>query len=169
MAAIFFYLFAGLTLGSAALVVANRNTVNGALCLLLSLVGLAGLFVLLDAYLLAFVLLLVYAGAVVALFLFIIMLLDTQPAARKPFKPLTLAAAGLGGALLVMGVLSFLTRARLALAGPAETAVPSLKAYAERLFTTYLLPVQVVGFLLLGAMLGVVVLSKKLDSAEKAR
>jgi NADH-quinone oxidoreductase subunit J len=60
------------------LVVVNKNAVNAAMFLLLSLVGVAGLFVLLDAALLAFVLLLVYAGAVVALFLFIIMLLDTH-------------------------------------------------------------------------------------------
>ena len=56
----------------------SRNVVNGAMCLLLCLIGVAGLFVRLDAYLLAFLLLLVYAGAVVALFLFIIMLLDVH-------------------------------------------------------------------------------------------
>jgi hypothetical protein len=60
-------------------VVLNKNAVNAAMFLLLSLVGMAGLFVLLDAYLLAFLLMLVYAGAVVALFLFIVMLLDMHP------------------------------------------------------------------------------------------
>ena len=65
-------------------VVLSKNAVNGAMCLLLCLAAIAGLFVELHAYLLAFILVLVYAGAVVALFLFIIMLLDMQ--GGKPWK-----------------------------------------------------------------------------------
>ena len=81
---------------SAAAVVVHRNAVNAALCLLVSLVGLAGLFIQLDAGLLAFVLLLVYAGAVVALFLFIVMLLDTKGHTHS-FRPLSVVAAALAG------------------------------------------------------------------------
>ncbi len=167
MSDLLFYTFAFLTLACAALVVVNKNAVNAAMFLIVSLVGVAGLFVLLDAGLLAFVLLLVYAGAVVALFLFIIMLLDTTPGALKPFKTATLAAATLGGALLAVGVASLWQRAVLPAPAPAAAA-PALKAYAEQLFTTYLLPVQVVGFLLLIAMLGVIVLSKKFEVPEDA-
>ena len=101
MANLLFYVFAFLTVACAALVVVNKNPVNGAMFLLLSLVGLAGLFVMLDAALLAFVLILVYAGAVVALFLFIIMLLDTRPEHLKPFKKLTIFASTIGGSLNV--------------------------------------------------------------------
>ena len=165
MSNLLFYTFTFLTLASALLVVVNRDAVNAAMFLLLSLVGVAGLFVLLEAAMLAFVLLLVYAGAVVALFLFIIMLLDTRPGAQKPFRKLTIAAAVIGGALLLLGVGSLQARAQLP-APAADFAVPTLKAYAEQLFTTYLLPVQVVGFMLLIAMLGVIVLSKKFDGAE---
>jgi NADH-quinone oxidoreductase subunit J len=167
MSSFLFYLFTFLTLGSALLVVLNKNAVNAAMFLLVSLVGLAGLFVLLDAALLAFVLLMVYAGAVVALFLFVIMLLDTTPGAQKPFKKTTLVASVLGGALLLVGVCSLHTRAQLP-AAIANAAVPTLKNYAEQLFTTYLLPVQVVGFMLLIAMLGVIVLSKKFAAPEDA-
>ena len=166
MANFLFYFFALLALVSAGLVVVSKNPVNAALGLLLSLVGVAGLFVLLNAALLAFVLLLVYAGAVVALFLFIIMLLDTRPEPSKPLPRLTLIAATLGGALLVVGVLSLNQRAILPGGGASGTG-PTLKHYAEQLFTTYLLPVQLVGFLLLIAMLGVIVLSKKSDQAEE--
>ncbi|HVT73351.1 MAG TPA: NADH-quinone oxidoreductase subunit J [Lacunisphaera sp.] len=167
MANLLFFLFTFLTLGGAALVVVNKNAVNAAMFLLLSLVGVAGLFVLLDAALLAFVLLLVYAGAVVALFLFIIMLLDTRPAALKPFARPTVVAAALGGLLLAAGVVILHRQAELpAAATPA--ASPTLRNYAEMLFTTYLLPVQVVGFLLLAAMLGVIVLSKKFAPPEDA-
>lgn len=165
MANFLFYLFTFLTLGAAALVVVNRNAVNAAMCLLVSLVGLAGLFVLLDAALLAFVLLMVYAGAVVALFLFIIMLLDTTPGAQKPFKKATIAASVIGGALLLVGVCSLHTRASLP-APVTDAVVPTMKNYAEQLFTTYLLPVEVVGFMLLIAMLGVIVLSKKFAAPE---
>lgn len=152
-------------------VVVNKNTVNAAMCLLLTLVGVAGLFVLLDAYLLAFLLLLVYAGAIVALFLFIVMLLDTKGDARGRLSKVPLAARIVALVLVAAGVASFYARGRLA--APDATAVPaagaSLKLYAYQLFTTYLLPVQVVGFLLLIAMLGVIVLSRRLapEEAEK--
>lgn len=162
-----FLILSVLTVVTALLVVVNKNAVNAAMFLLLSLVGMAGLFVLLDAPLLAFVLILVYAGAVVALFLFIIMLLDTTPGAQKPFKPLTLTASLIGAALLGLGIWSLATRANLP-ANPANLPVPTMKNYAEQLFTTYLLPVQVVGFLLLIAMLGVIVLSKKYTDTEDA-
>ncbi len=168
MADTLFLILSVLTVATALLVVVNKNAVNAAMFLLLSLVGLAGLFVLLDAPLLAFVLILVYAGAVVALFLFIIMLLDTTPGSFKPFKPLTITAAVLGAALLGLGVWTLVHRAELPLA-PKSLPVATMKQYAEMLFTTYLLPVQVVGFLLLIAMLGVIVLSKKHVVREDAR
>jgi len=164
MADFLFLLFSLLALGSAALVVVNRNAVNAALFLLLALVGLAGLFILLGAPLLAFVLLLVYAGAVVALFLFIVMLLDTR-GTTQAFRPWSIAAALLGGALLTLGVASLAARARLP-AAAAVAAPPALKDYAGQLFTTYLLPVQLVGFLLLIAMLGVIVLSRPSPAPE---
>lgn len=166
MSNVLFFTFALLTLVGALLVVVNKNPVNGAMFLVLSIIGQAGLFVFLDSGLLAAVLVLVYAGAVVALFLFIIMLLDTRPGQLKPYRPLTVAAATLGGLLLLVGALT-LAGAVEPVAAPA-TAAPALRQYAELLFTVYLLPVQVVGFLLLIAMLGVIVLSKKFGTAEDA-
>lgn len=171
---ILFYFFAALTALSALAVVLNKNTIASALCLLVSLVGIAALFVLLDAFLLAALMVFVYAGAVVALFLFIVMLLDTYGGDRKPFKKATIVAASFGFALLALGLLTFVQRGgqeTLATAAPAEL-VPvgaSLRAYGEQLFTTYLLPVQIVGFLLLIAMLGVIVLSKKFEGLEDVK
>jgi NADH-quinone oxidoreductase subunit J len=164
-----FNFFALLTVICAVGTVLSKNTVNAAMCFMLSLVGVAGLFVLLEAYLLAFVLLLVYAGAVAALFLFIVMLLNMQGGERKPFKPLTIVASAVAAALLVVGVLTL--NQKPGLAAVAATNVPgaSLKEYAYQLFSTYLLPVQIIGFLLLIAMLGVIVLSKKFDDAEVAK
>jgi NADH-quinone oxidoreductase subunit J len=168
MADFFFYLFAFLTVLSAMGVVINRNAVNAAMCLLLSLAGVAALFTLLDSALLAFVFLLVYAGAVVVLFLFVVMLLDMQGGdPRKPYQPITAAAAGVALALLTTGLLSLAERGRLP--GSVPAAAPGFKEFAARLFTTYLLPVQVTGFLLLIAMLGVVVISKRLETRGVAR
>ena len=168
MADTLFLILSVLTVATALLVVVNKNAVNAAMFLLLCLVGMAGLFVLLDAPLLAFVLIMVYAGAVVALFLFIIMLLDTTPGSFKAFGPMTITASVLGAALLALGLWSIRERAVLP-AGPAGLPVPTMKHYAEQLFTTYLLPVQVVGFMLLIAMLGVIVLSKKHVETEDAK
>jgi len=169
MAQLLFNLFAAFTIVCAAGVVLNKNAVNGAMCLLLCLVGVAGLFVALNAYLLAFILLLVYAGAVVALFLFIIMLLDVKGDQRPGLKKLSLVARVIAFALVAGGFVSFFARSRLPepVLGAASTAVGAeLKLYAYQLFTTYLLPVQVLGFLLLIAMLGVIVLSKKFEVTE---
>ena len=150
------------TLACALGVVASKNTVNGAMCLLLCLAGVAGLFLLLHAYLLAFVLLLVYAGAVVALFLFIIMLLDMQGGQPWRFRGFQAIAGVIAAALLVTGLNLLAVRGRLVDSPPVGHAIGSnLKLYAYQLFTAYLLPVQVMGFLLLIAMLGVIVLSRR--------
>ena len=171
---IFFYIFAALTAGSALAVVLCKNTVAAALSLLVSLVGVATLFILLDAFLLAALMVFVYAGAVVALFLFIVMLLDTYGGTRKPFKKGTIVAGTLALALLVTGLATLAQRGHLAANAPggAPSLVPvgaSLRAYGEQLFTTYLLPVQIVGFILLIAMLGVIVLSKKFEGQEDVK
>jgi NADH-quinone oxidoreductase subunit J len=166
-----FYLFAFFTLACGLATVFTRNTVNSAMFFLLSLVGVAGLFVLLDAFLLAVLTVLVYGGAVVALFLFIIMLLDMRGGERRSFTRGTVLAGTVAGALIVVGVA---TMARgvgeLPLAEPAAEAWgANLKLYAEQLFTIYLLPVQIVGFMLLIAMLGVIVLSKKFEGLEDVK
>ena len=159
------------TLACALGVVLSKNAVNGAMCLLLCLAGIAGLFVQLHAYLLAFILILVYAGAVVALFLFIIMLLDMQ--GGQPWRapgPRASWRAIIAAALLITGLDLLAVRGRLADAAPlGHTVGSSLKLYSYELFTTYLLPVQVMGFLLLIAMLGVIVLSRRMAEPEGPR
>src|ERR1700735_4300011 len=92
----FFYLFAALTLLCGVLVIANpftRNPVTSAMFLVLTIVSMAGLFVMLHAFFLAAVQVLVYAGAVMVLFLFVIMLLDLKEEEQRHIK---IAAAVLG-------------------------------------------------------------------------
>jgi NADH-quinone oxidoreductase subunit J len=156
------------TLGFAGGVVLSRNAVNAAMCLLLCLAGVAGLFVQLHANLLAFILVLVYAGAVVALFLFIVMLLDMQGGQPWRFRGFQAFSGFVAAALLITGLDLIAIRGRLN-AGPAAPGGvgSSLDLYANQLFTTYLLPVQVIGFLLLVAMLGVIVISKRTGEVPK--
>ena len=156
-------LFSVFTVGCAAAVVCLRNAVNAAMCLLLCLAGVAGLFISLDAFLLAFLLILVYAGAVVALFLFIIMLLDIQGQAG-PRPPGLGDRGGPGGGGAAAGRLggNRLPGARR----PAGDGGPAplrrhAPIYSDLLFTTYLLPVEIIGFLLLIAMLGVIALRQR--------
>lgn len=169
MTDILFYIFAALTLGSAAAVVLNRNAVNAAMCLLLTFVGMAGLFVLLEAYFLAVLQVLVYAGAVVVLFVFIVMLLDIKAQQRKAFGGLTSFAGAVAFLLLAFGVTQLFLKGHL-----PETKLPAvavggtLKIFGQQLFTTYLLPMQITGFLLLIAMIGVIVISKRSREEEAA-
>ncbi|MGH8019188.1 MAG: NADH-quinone oxidoreductase subunit J family protein, partial [Opitutaceae bacterium] len=167
---VFFYLFAALTLGCALLVVTSPNSVNAAMFLIVSLLSMASLFVLLEAYFLAVIQVLVYAGAVVVLFLFIIMLLDVQGRSGIPRKPLTIAAGIVSVALLFFGAFWMVRAGSLPEAGAlAPASGASLKSFGYSLFTTYLLPMQLTGFLLLVSMIGVIVLSKRLDDAGGAR
>jgi NADH-quinone oxidoreductase subunit J len=158
-----FYLFAFLTLVFGFLVIANpfsRNPVTSAMCLVLAIIALAGLFVLLHAFFLAAVQVLVYAGAVMVLFLFVIMLLNLKAEELRKVK-----ALGIGGGLLSAGAILaiFLTSLLHAPLGAAES--PALEGGTLRLgkllFTEYLLPFEIVSVLLLVAMVGVVLLSKK--------
>jgi len=168
MAEYLFYFLSAFTVLCSLGVVLNHNAINSSLCFLLALVGVAGLFAMLEAYLLAVLMVLVYAGAVVALFLFIVMLLDLNEKSPWSMKGLSTVSAVIAFALLVAGVCSFALQGQLATLPLSEVPAvgASLKNYGHELFTTYLLPVQVVGFLLLIAMLGVIVLSKKFDGME---
>jgi NADH-quinone oxidoreductase subunit J len=169
MSDVFFYLFSTLTLAAALLVVTNRNAVTSAMFLIVTFLGMASLFVLLEAYFLAVIQVLVYAGAVVVLFLFIIMLLDVQGTTLRP-RVFTFVASTIAFALLLVGLAAAIHGGGLAAApaleGPGSGS--NLKDFGVGLFTTYLLPMQVTGFLLLVAMIGVIVLSKRVESKPAA-
>ncbi len=158
-----FYVFAVLTLLCGVLVVANpwsRSPVTSAMFLVLTIVSLAGLFVLLDAFFLAAVQILVYAGAVMVLFLFVIMLLDLGEEERRRIKKV-----GLGLGLVAVGGLGVLLVRTIWAGGIGAGRVPALQGTTEplgrALFTAYVLPFEVVSIILLVAMVGVILLSKK--------
>jgi len=161
---ILFYVFAVLTLLCGVLVVANpfsRNPVTSAMFLVLTIVSMAGLFVLLHAFFLAAVQIIVYAGAVIVLFLFVIMLLDLKEEQRRKIK----LFGFVGGLVSVGAILTISLKTLKALAVGANPPAPqhdgSTEALGHLLFTNYVLPFEIVSVLLLVAMVGVILLSKK--------
>ena len=153
-----FWFFSIAMLLSGVLVVLGRNPITSAMFLVLSLFFMAGLFVLLEAYFLAIVQVLVYAGAVMVLFLFVIMLLDLKAGSARQFKRFGVAAGLVVAAALVWKLANVI--AVIPAAG-ARPVVGTTEAMGRLLFTQYLLPFEVTSVLLLIAMVGVVALSRK--------
>ncbi|MCC6884057.1 MAG: NADH-quinone oxidoreductase subunit J [Verrucomicrobiales bacterium] len=157
-----FYLFAAIALAGGLGVVAFRNPVTSAFSLVASFLGLAALFIHLNAFLVGVLQVLVYAGAIMVLFLFIIMLLDI----KSDEGPKITKLMGLGAGLLAMVFVGMLWRVTVSLkSAPLETLYPEVRSDAHEigrlLFGEYFFPVQVVGILLLVAPIGVVVLSRR--------
>lgn len=195
MPSVLFYLFSAIMLGFGILVVVLRNPVSSALSLAASFLGLAALFVTLGAFFIGIIQILVYAGAVMVLFLFIIMLLDIKAEQRRKLN----LPAVIGGCLLVFvftlqlaSVLSSYQPGRrnmnavvldLPAAMEARTAagldvptidrelaagkLPDVKLIGETLFTKYNFHLQIVGVLLLVATVGVIVISRREDKTAE--
>ncbi|MDB6040241.1 MAG: NADH-ubiquinone/plastoquinone oxidoreductase chain 6 [Verrucomicrobiales bacterium] len=161
----FFYFFAFLTLFFGVLVVYNpfsRNPVTSAMFLVLTILSLAGLFLLLNAFFLAAVQVLVYAGAVIVLFLFVIMLLDIKEEERRKIRVISAGTGFLAVAAIAFTIISRLIWTTRPGAGlPAATVVGSTAELGTILFQKFLLPFEILSLLLLVAMVGVILLSKK--------
>jgi len=159
-----FYTFAFLTLVFGFLVIANpfsRNPVTSAMFLVLTIVSLAGLFVLLHAFFLAAVQVLVYAGAVMVLFLFVIMLLDLKEEARRRIRLVAAVPAVLAVGTIACVMVGVIRPAHAAGAPAAAVVEGSPDALGRMLFTDFALPFELVSLLLLVAMIGAILLSKK--------
>ncbi len=163
MSVLLFLVMAVVTIGSALVVVLHRNPVYCALGLVAALGSIAMLFLGLDAHIVGFLQIIVYAGAIVVLFLFVIMLLNLQEEPEAFSRPL-LVVLGMGGgvgfATIVATAIRRAPLATPALRGDFGGTVP----LAERLFTTYLLPFELTSILLLVAIVGAVVIGKKSPS-----
>jgi NADH-quinone oxidoreductase subunit J len=159
-----FWIFALLMLVFGAAVIINRNPVASALSLVVSFLGLAALFVLLDAYFIGVIQVLVYAGAIMVLFLFIIMLLDLR--AEKLRKINWIASAGGVAVALALFIQIFSVVTGLPAAKQAFPRLPKMTSddvhrIGLLLFTNYTLPFQIIGIVILIATVGVIVLSRR--------
>jgi NADH-quinone oxidoreductase subunit J len=158
-----FYLFAFLMLVFGAAVILNRNPIASALSLVICFMGLSALFMSLDAFFIGIIQVLVYAGAVMVLFLFIIMLLDLRAEVLRKINYVAVAG-GTAVALAFFVQLCFVVKQLRA----AREPFPPLTARTDDvhnigslLFTNFNLPFQIIGVLVLVATIGVVVLSKR--------
>jgi len=167
--AVAFYLLSALAIAAALVMVVQKNPVASVLWLVLAFIGLAGLFLLMQAYFLAIVQVLVYAGAIMVLFLFVIMLLDMRTDAGGESSVPEAPVVGLAGAALflvamvmVLGVSSpYFEMPMETLLAKAGTPEDSVREVGVPLFQRWLLPFEVVSVLLLTAIVGAVALTKK--------
>lgn len=169
--AILFWILSIGMIGSGVLVIANRNPVASALFLVASFIFMAGLFVLLNAFFLAAIQILVYAGAVMVLFLFIIMLLDLKASAsrhRSLFSYLFGGAIAAGLAALFIQVLALFPAGKATMDSlPEKENAYDATALGTLLFSEYQLPFLATGVLLLAATVGVVILSHRGVGADR--
>lgn len=164
MEALAFWILAAGLIGFALAVILNRNPVACALCLAASFLFLAGLYISLEAFFLGMVQIIVYAGAVMVLFLFVIMLLDIQGEKKMPLPMFQLAAAFVVTVLFASffwRVLQSMPFGNAVLEWGETSFSGSAKTVGHTLFTLYTLPFLATAVLILLATIGVVILSKK--------
>ena len=158
-----FYFAALIAVGSAILVVLNRNAVYSAIFLVLCFFSLAMIYLLLEAYFLAVLEIFIYAGAIMVLFLFVVMLLNLGREKALPhFMRLQRSLS------LMLVILFFFGVSLIMVDGSGELHQPTIKfssgsvyALGEALFTKFLLPFEVASLLLLVALIGTVYLAKR--------
>ncbi len=160
---VFFYFFALLTLGGGILTVTRKSAVHSAISLIVSLVGVAGLFLLQKAEFLFVAQIVLYIGGIMVLFLFVIMLVNLDQAARvRQFNRQWWLA--LACVLAVAAEIAYFLRKPLHLAEaspPASGGPGNVERVADLLFSQYLLPFEIASVLLLAAVVGSVVMAKK--------
>lgn len=163
----FFYLFAAICVAAAFMVISARNPVHSVLFLILAFVSSAGLFVLLGAEFLAFILVVVYVGAVAVLFLFVVMMLDVDFAELRSGFLAYLPVGALIGVILLIELILVLgswvitpqVAAHITTPIPPLNEVSNIEALGLVLYTKYVYFFQAAGVILLIAMIGAIVLT----------
>ncbi len=163
---VLFYVFAVMALGGGILTITRRSAVHSAISLIVSLLGVAGLYLLQQAEFLFAVQIVLYVGGIMVLFLFVIMLVNLDQAAReRQFNRGWMV--GLGAALAVGAQIGYVRPRgagafRIASGGPAvPPAAGNTELIADALFSEYLLPFEIASILLLVAVVGSVVMAKR--------
>ena len=163
--AIFFYLFALMILAGAVLTITRRNAVHAALWLVVTLLGVAGIFLLQQAQFLFVVQIILYVGGIVLLILFVIMLVNLDETTRlRQFNKawwLALACVLVVGAEVFYVLRQGVESLRLPAAAGSAVAEGNVERLADTLFSQYLLPFEIASILLLVAVVGSVVMAKK--------
>ena len=165
-----FYVFASVAVLGALLVIVQRNPIYSVLAIIVSFFGLSGLYVLLEAPFVAVVQIIIYAGAIMVLFLFTVMLLNVPredaaewDRAHPYYRPWAVRVGGLLTVALIVQLVWALARTSGMSAGVADRrpAVSSVAELGRVLFTEYMFAFEVTSILILIAMVGAVVLARK--------
>lgn len=163
-----YYLFCAMCVGGALGVITLKDFVNSAMSMLLSMLGAAGLMLLMGAYFASFLMVSVYAGAVMVLFVFVVMLVGDKPESRPQARRVSLvvlwavlcAFVGVYAPEMLEGIKN---------APVAEaSALAKAQSYGVCMLEKFMLPLQIAGVLLLAAMVGVIVIAKP-DAKRKAK
>jgi NADH-quinone oxidoreductase subunit J len=156
---IIFFLFAAIAVIFALVVVLHRNPVVGALSLVASFFALAVMYVLLEAPFVAALQVIVYAGAIMVLFLFVIMLLNLQHVAEPPTRPIQQFLGYTSCAFFGIGLIYYIVKYAVFAAQPAGQFQADARAIGVRMFEAYVFPFEMVSILLLAAIVGALLLS----------
>lgn len=157
-----FYFLAAISIITALMVVFSRNPIHSVLYLVVCFFSIAGHYLLLNAQFLAVVHVIIYAGAIMVLFLFVIMLLNLNKE-TEPHKPIFIKFASvISGSLLVLVLIAAMVNINPPTSShPTLHSIGMVKNLGKTLFEEYLLPFEISSILFLSAMVGVVLISKK--------
>jgi NADH-quinone oxidoreductase subunit J len=164
---ILFWILSVIAVGCALGVVISRNPINSVLFLILTFFAISGHYILMNAQFLAIVNIIVYAGAIMVLFLFVIMLMNLNADGEPQKGHLVQFAGALSGGVLFLVLLAATKTAAADLVPKTATDIGLISNLGKVLFTQYVLPFEVSSVLFLSAMIGAIVIGKK-ESAEAA-
>lgn len=156
-----FYMFAAVCVAGALVAVFRRDPVVGAVGLIGTLLGVAGIFVLLQAHFLAVIQVMVYAGAVMVLIIFVIFLVDPRREGPLPLRGIVMKVFGACAAVSILLGLARAVRHGSAAASSLPAGYGSIEWFGEALFTQWLIPFELLSALLTVAMIGALVLAKR--------
>jgi len=165
---IVFFFFAAVAVVFALVVILHRNPVVGALSLVVSFFALAVIYVLLDAPFLAALQVIVYAGAIMVLFLFVIMLLNLQHMSEPATRPIQQFLGYTTSAAFVLGLVYYLVKYAVFTSLPSGPFQTDSRAIGMAIFESYVFPFEMVSILLLAAIVGALLLSGR-ATGERAR
>jgi NADH-quinone oxidoreductase subunit J len=161
MIEVVFFVFAAFALGSAINVLVQRHVLYSALSLIVMLASVAGLFVLLRAEMLAVIQIMVYTGAIMVLFVFVIMLLNVTTEEETPDRLRWLKFIGIPAGLFLLALVSSSIWSQIPEGATTAALLGSPAAIGSSLFTEYLLPFEATSVLILIAIIGALVLAKR--------
>ena len=163
---ILFWVLSAIAVGSALGVILSRNPVNSVMFLIMTFFSISGHYVLMNAQFLAIVNIIVYAGAIMVLFLFVIMLMNLNADVEPQKGQLVQLAGVISGGVLFLVVLAAIKTAKPEMMDKTATDIGLISNLGKVLFTKYVLPFEISSVLFLSAMIGAVVIGKKEEATD---